>query len=135
MSGRWPSNPPVVHRISTWDNICVLKVLTSCPLKELTLKTIFLVDITSASRVAALSVVKQLWIFLEDRVTCLEDWDPISDPNFLLKENTHFHRSEEVLLLSFCLNLQQWHSLDVGWALFICPGQHHSRHQRHFVQY
>lgn len=47
-------NPPGLHRVPTWDLPLVLKMVTrapfeplaTCPLKELTLKTIFLVDIT-----------------------------------------------------------------------------------------
>lgn len=72
-------NPQVVHCFPTWDLHRVLNSLTgplfeplvTLPLKELTLKTLFLVTITSARRVSelgALSVNPNLCIFQEDWV-------------------------------------------------------------------
>lgn len=55
------SNPPEIHRVSMWDQPLVLKIFNkgpfepmrvTCPLRELTLKTIFLVGITSARRLS-----------------------------------------------------------------------------------
>lgn len=70
-------------------------------IKELSLKTIFLVVVTSARRVSelgALSTNPNVCIFHSARV--------ILRPNiaFIPKVNLFFHRSQELVLPSFCLN-------------------------------
>ncbi|XP_026573034.1 uncharacterized protein LOC113447208, partial [Pseudonaja textilis] len=83
-------------------------------LQFLTFKVMFLVAITSArriSKIAALSVRKDLCIFHADQVVLRPD------PTFLPKVNSTFHRAQELMLLNFCPNPSQereklWHTLD-----------------------
>lgn len=120
-------NPPQVHRFPTWNLNLVLRALSrepfepmaTCPLKELTFKTVFLIGITSARRVSelrALSTHKELCVFHADKVVLRPD------PAFVPKVNSTFHRSEDVVLPSFCPNPKhdkerEWHCLDVRRAL------------------
>ncbi|XP_013914424.1 PREDICTED: uncharacterized protein LOC106543051, partial [Thamnophis sirtalis] len=85
-------SPPAVHRYPSWDLPFVLKALTKAPfeplrttsLRHLTIKTAFLVAITSARRVselAALSVRQDLCVVHPDRVILR------LDPSFTPKIN------------------------------------------------
>lgn len=120
-------NLPPVPMAPIWDLPLVLKALTrppfeplaTCPLKELSLKTVFLVGIMLSRRVsemAVFSVAKELCMFQEDRVMFR------LDPSFLPKVNSFFHRAEEVVMPSFCPSSQHprerdWHTLNIHRAL------------------
>lgn len=92
---------------------------TMIPIKELTIKTLFLVAITSARRVSelgALSINPNLCTFHKDRVFFCPD------PAFLPKINTLFHREQETFIHSFCPHPhhpkeRKWDSLDVRKAI------------------
>lgn len=65
------------------------------------MKVTFLVNVTLArrvSKISALSVTKELYIFKEDRIIMR------LDPTFLSKVNSSFHSAEEVVLPSFYPN-------------------------------
>lgn len=87
------------------------EVMATVGIKELSLKMIFLVAVTLARRVSklgALSTNPNLCIFHSDRVILR------SDPAFIPKINSLFHRSQELVLPSFCPNpVHLWHTLDV----------------------
>lgn len=120
--------PPMVHRYPNWDLHTVLSALTKPPfeplkstdIKYLTWKTIFLVAITSAKRVSemgALSIRPELCVFREDSVVLR------LDPSFITKVNSTFHRSQDIILPSFCPHPKKalektWHTLDVRRALY-----------------
>lgn len=120
-------NPPVVHHFPTWDLHLVLKALmgpsfeplATVPIRFLTLKSIFLVAITSARRVSelgSLSTNPNLCLFQEDRIILR------LDPSFMPKVNSIFHRLQELVLPTLCLNPSSakeraWHSLDVKRVL------------------
>lgn len=119
------------RRVSTppWDLSLVLSALTSppfepideVPLKLLTLKAAFLVAITTARRVGEISalVINQPYMqILEDRIILKPD------PAFLPKVVSSFHKSQEIILPSFCEagsshRERTFHSLDVRRTL-IC---------------
>lgn len=121
--------PPVIHRFPTWDFNKVLTALTKTPfepLREVNLrffsfKVSFLVAITSAcqiSELTSLSVRPDLCIFHTDRVVL---W---LNPTFILKVNSIFHRSQELVHPNFYPSpwhrLEKiWHTLDVRRALKI----------------
>ncbi|XP_077343459.1 uncharacterized protein LOC143988068 [Lithobates pipiens] len=106
-----------------WDLSLVLQSLTGppfeplkeCFLRELTLKTVFLVAVTTARRVSemeALSVRAPFCVILPDRIVLK------TDPAFLPKVASSFHRSQEIVLPSFCPNPSgekelRFHYLDV----------------------
>lgn len=110
-----------------WDLSLVLNALTKSPfepideisLKHLTLKTAFLVAITSARRVGELSALVHSHPYtqiLEDRVILK------TDPAFLPKVVSDFHRNQEVILPSFCTSPasageKTFHTLDVRRSL------------------
>ncbi|XP_040197924.1 uncharacterized protein LOC120930813 [Rana temporaria] len=105
------ARPVVVRSCPTWDLSLVLQTLVEFPfepledisVKLLTLKTIFLVAITSARRVSelqALSVREPFLTILEDRVVLK------TDPGFLPKVASTFHRSQDIVLPSFCSSPQ-----------------------------
>lgn len=93
--------------------------LATVPSRFLTLKSIFLVAITSARQVSelcSLSTNPNLCLFQEDRVILQ------LDPSFMPKVNSVFHQPQEVVLPTLCLNPlsskeRVWHSLDVKRAL------------------
>lgn len=87
------------------------------PLKWLTLKTAFLVAILtsrSISELQALSIMEPYLEIFEDRlVVC-------TDPGFLPRVSSRFHREQEIVLPSFCAYPTnpkeaefQFHQLDV----------------------
>lgn len=110
-----------------WDLSLVLNALTKSPfepledipIKLLTLKTVFLVAITSARRVGELSALVSnppYTRILDDRVVLR------TDPAFLPKVVSPFHRNQEVVLPSFCTSPSSageraFHTLDVRRAL------------------
>ncbi|XP_013917310.1 PREDICTED: uncharacterized protein LOC106545317, partial [Thamnophis sirtalis] len=127
LKGALNLRPPTIHRYPTRQLSVVLQVLTAPPfeplhsvsLRHLTLKTAFLIAITSARRISelvALLVRQDLCIVHPDRVVLR------LDPSFIPKINTRFHRAQEVILPRFCPRLSHarehsWHTLDVRWAL------------------
>lgn len=120
-------NPPTVHRYPSWSLKTVLAALTkgcfeplsSIALKLVTLKTLFLVAVTSARRVSeigALSVSPALCQFHHDRVVLRPD------PSFIPKINTVFHRAQDLVIPSFFPRPvhrleKQWHNIDARRAL------------------
>ena len=69
--------------------------------KFLLLKMAFLLAITTARRVSdlqALTIKEPFLLLLEDRVILKQD------PLFLPKVTSNFHRSQEIILPSFCQN-------------------------------
>ncbi|XP_040179758.1 uncharacterized protein LOC120913681 [Rana temporaria] len=106
LSRQKPSQGPSFPK---WDLSLVLQVLTGlpfepldkCSLKDLTFKTVFLVAVTTARRVSeleALSIRPPFCVIFPDRVVFK------TDPAFLPKVASKFHRSQEVVLPSFCSN-------------------------------
>ncbi|XP_061485312.1 uncharacterized protein LOC133385743 [Rhineura floridana] len=95
--------------------------LRSIPIKDLTLKTVFLVGITSARRVGelgSLSIREELCVFHPVKVVLRPD------PSFLPKVNSLFHRGQDISLPNFCPNPvhcreKKWHKHDVKQALWI----------------
>lgn len=93
--------------------------MSSFPMHLLSLKVVFLVAITSARRVsklAACSMARNLSTVQDDNITLR------TDPTFLPKVNSVFHRSLEVVLPTLCPNSvhpkeHQCHSLDVKRAI------------------
>lgn len=93
--------------------------LAICPIKLLTLKTVFLTAITSARRVseiAGLSMSHEFCSIQEDRIVLH------TNPAFLPKVNSAFHRSQEIVLPLFCPKSthprkQEWHLSDVRHAV------------------
>lgn len=91
--------------------------LRKVPLQLLTLKVAFLVVITSARCILELGT-------LSTRQTSAPFTTTGWYPTFLLKVNTPFHRSHEVILPDFCPGpshnrKNQWHRLDICRALKI----------------
>ncbi|XP_070583499.1 uncharacterized protein [Erythrolamprus reginae] len=129
MRGASNQHSPPVRRFPSWDLTLVLRALTkppfeplrSIPLQLLSIKTAFLVAITSARRVSelsALSVRPDLCIFYPDRVVLR------LDPSFIPKVNTEFHRKQELILPDFCTHGShpselRWHKIDVRRAVKI----------------
>ena len=75
--------------------------LDNCSLRDLTLKTAFLVAVTTARRVSeleALSIRPPFCVIFPDRVVFK------TDPAFLPKVTSKFHRSQDIVLPSFCSN-------------------------------
>ncbi|XP_069839364.1 uncharacterized protein [Dendropsophus ebraccatus] len=119
--------PTVKSKIPPWDLNLVLNGLTTKPfeplveshIKFLSYKLAFLLAITSARRVSeirAFSIQTPYMTIRDDRVVLSPD------PAFLPKVVTDFHRSQEVVLPSFCstpANEQEisFHSLDVRRAI------------------
>ncbi|XP_068091050.1 uncharacterized protein [Hyperolius riggenbachi] len=115
--------PLVQSRMPSWDLNTVLQALCNSPFepleeisdKCLTIKTAFLVAITSARRVCelqALSMREPYCIISGDRITLR------LDTSFLPKVVSKFHRSQEIFLPSFCNNPtnekeKKLHCLDV----------------------
>lgn len=140
-------NPPTVHRFPTWNLHLVLKVLMgqpfepldSVPLKFVTLKTVFLVAITSARRVSelgSLSTHPNLCSFQNDRVVLR------LDPSFMPKVNSVFHRSQDLILPTLCPNPKTdeekaWHSLDVKRALslYLSRSREYRKSEALFILY
>lgn len=98
-------------------------------LKELTVKTLFFVAITSArrlSKIGALSANPNLCVFHKDWVVLHPN------PSFILKINTLFHREQGIILPSFCSQQQlaeekKWHCLDAEeLSAFIWTEPNHS---------
>lgn len=120
-------NSPLVHRFLTCDLHLVLKALMGAPFEPLasvsvrfvTLKTIFLVAITSARQVSELgspSVNLNLCVFHDDKVVLR------LDPSFLPKVYSLFHRAQELILPTLCpkpnpSNECAWHYLDIKRVL------------------
>ncbi|XP_068133643.1 uncharacterized protein [Hyperolius riggenbachi] len=99
--------PVIRSQVPPWDLNLVLQALMDEPFepleeiseKLLTLKTAFLLAISSARRVGeiqALSIAEPYCIISEDRVTLK------LDAAFLPKVCSRFHRSQEIYLPSFC---------------------------------
>lgn len=119
--------PPMVHRFPSWNLHSVLSALIGPsfePLKEVALKwprmkVLFLVAVTSARRVSelgALSIKTDLCVFWKETVILR------TDPTFLPKVSSKFHRSQESSLPLFCPRPKHskerlWHTLDVRRAL------------------
>ncbi|XP_040203676.1 uncharacterized protein LOC120935688 [Rana temporaria] len=105
LSRQKPSQGPPFPK---WDLSLVLQVLTGlpfepldkCSLKDLTFKTVFLVAVTTARRVSELEAlsIRPFCVIFPDRVVFK------TDPAFLPKVASKFHRSQEVVLPSFCSN-------------------------------
>lgn len=120
-------NPPPEHRFPSWRLNLVLQALccppfeslATCTIKVFSLKTLFLVAVTSTRRVSelrALSVNRNLCIFNADSVILRPD------PVFIPKVNTHFHRAQDIIIPSFCPDPKtprerELHYLDVHRAL------------------
>ncbi|XP_068091948.1 uncharacterized protein [Hyperolius riggenbachi] len=123
------SRPIVKKSCPRWDLSLVLNVLMEEPfepleeisLRNLTIKTIFLVAITSAKRVSeleALSSDEQFCSIFEDRVILKTVTD------FLPKVSSVSNRGQEIILPTFCNKAvhpkeKQWHKLDVRRCLLI----------------
>ncbi|XP_048356614.1 myoD family inhibitor domain-containing protein isoform X1 [Sphaerodactylus townsendi] len=117
---------PVNHHFPTWRLHTVLHALTATPfepimdvpLKHLRMKVIFLVVITSARRfseLAAFSIKPPLCVFHKDKVVLC------TDPAFVPKVNSTFHRRQEIFLPTFCADPKHpkeayWHKLDIRAA-------------------
>lgn len=115
--------PVCKSTVPPWDLTLVLQCLTKppfepigeIPIKLLTYKTILLVAITSARRIGelqALSSKSPYMSILDDRIVIRPD------PAFLPKVVSEFHRSQSVVLPSFCQNPknqkeEEYHTLDV----------------------
>lgn len=118
---------PTRSVVPPWDLSLVFNALTQAPfepieqasVKHLTIKTIFLVAITTARRVGEISALVHnppYTQILDDRVILR------TDPAFLPKVVTAFHRNTEVVLPSFCSSPSSakekvFHTLDVRRAL------------------
>lgn len=91
----------------------------------LSLKTIFLVAVTSASRLlelSALSVNPNLCMFHKDNVVLM------TDLAFIPKVNSIFHKQQELILPLFCLNPshpkeKERHMLDIRRVLRFYTGR------------
>ncbi|XP_068111872.1 uncharacterized protein [Hyperolius riggenbachi] len=119
--------PSIRSRVPAWDLNTVLQGLCESPFeplsqvsdKFLTLKTIFLLAITTARRIGelqALSIKEPYCVISEDRVTLRPD------AAFLPKVVSSFHRNQEIYIPSFCENPtndkeERLHSLDVRRCL------------------
>lgn len=119
--------PPVAPNKSCWDLPMVLRCLTrhpfepaaTCDLRLLSLKTLFLVAITSArcvSKLAALDSRPEFLSFLPNAVRLHTNYE------FLPKVVSTFHLQADILLPDFYPNpandLERlWHTLDVTRAL------------------
>ncbi|XP_040192735.1 uncharacterized protein LOC120926675 isoform X1 [Rana temporaria] len=120
-------SPVHISRVPPWDLSLVLNQLTKAPfepidtipIRLLTFKFAFLLAITTAKRIGdmqALSIKEPFFRLFEDRVVLSQD------PLYLPKVVTKFHRSQEVILPSFCSNPQNegeasFHCLDVRRCL------------------
>lgn len=114
-------NPPVVHCFPSWDLHLFLQAFTQTPyeplfsisLSNLTLKTIFLMAVTSTRQVSelgALLVNPILCLFHEDKVVLRPE------PSFIPKINMWFHSAQEIVLPSH-LKEKEWHMVDVRRVL------------------
>ncbi|XP_069812238.1 uncharacterized protein [Dendropsophus ebraccatus] len=119
--------PSIKTRLPPWDLNLVLSGLTSTPfepiseihIKFLSWKVAFLLAITSARRlgeIRAFSITQPYMVIRDDRITLSPD------PAFLPKVVSDFHRSQEVILPSFCINPSNdreasFHCLDVRRAI------------------
>lgn len=119
--------PRIKNLCPPWNLNWVLNALTAAPfeplaeipIRLLTLKTIFLVAITSARRVSelqALSIQDPFLVVQEDKLVFR------LDPSFLPKVVSQFHRSQDIIVPSFCANPknsleQKFHNLDVRRAV------------------
>ncbi|XP_077137578.1 uncharacterized protein LOC143803684 [Ranitomeya variabilis] len=121
------SRPIVKERLAPWDLNLVLSALTEPPfeplesasIKILSLKTALLVALTSARRVSDLQALSRLTPYMqirEDRVVLR------TDPLYLPKVVSKFHRLQEINLPTFCPNPKnpkelKLHTLDVKRCL------------------
>lgn len=121
------SRPAPAKHFPNWDLSVVLQALTKEPfeplqrisLRNLTLKTLFLVAITSARRIGelhALSVKRPFLTIYTDRIVLK------TDPGFLPKVASAHNRSQEIILPTFCSNPSgekegKFHNLDVRRTL------------------
>lgn len=119
--------PAKIVSAPPWDLSLVLKALTKepfepidkIPIRFLTFKTVFLVAITSARRVGELSALVHNHPYtqiLDDRVILR------TEPAFLPKVVSPFHRNQEVTLPPFCTSPSSsgekvFHNLDVRRSL------------------
>ncbi|XP_068117916.1 uncharacterized protein [Hyperolius riggenbachi] len=114
------NRPVMIKQFPKWDLSLVLQALTSKEFDEdslrmCTLKTVFLVAITSARRISelhALSCKEPYCSFFNDRVVLR------TSPEFLPKVGDMFHRTQEIILPSFCTDPKtekesRQHKLDV----------------------
>ncbi|XP_069798950.1 uncharacterized protein [Dendropsophus ebraccatus] len=120
-------HPSVRNKLPPWDLNLVLSGLTTTPfepiaeihIKFLSWKVAFLLAITSARRVGeirAFSITQPYMVIRDDRITLS------TDPAFLPKVVSEFHRSQEVILPSFCVDASNdreasFHCLDVRRAI------------------
>ena len=121
------SRPVPIRSFPKWDLSVVLQAFTKEPfepletvtLKNLTLKTVFLVAITSARRISelhALSAIEPFLSIYPDRIILK------TDPGFLPKVASTRNRSQEIVLPTFCPNPsgdkeESFHYLDVRRVL------------------
>lgn len=121
------SRPVVIKSCPAWDLSVVLQALTKEPfepinlasLKFITLKTVFLVAVTTARRVSelqALSIREPFFSIFSDRIVLK------TDPNFLPKVASIQNRTQEIILPTFCSNPsgkkeEEFHTLDVKRAV------------------
>ncbi|XP_069585448.1 uncharacterized protein [Ranitomeya imitator] len=117
------SRPISIPRVPQWDLSIVLNALTQSPfeplhaasLKNISLKTVLLVALVSARRVSdlhALSIDPPFFVVTSDRILLK------TDPCYLPKVASTFHRSQEILLPTFYENHstpeeERLHTLDV----------------------
>lgn len=120
-------HPSVRIRVPPWNLSLVLEALTKPPfepiedisIKFLSLKTAFLVAITTARRIgeiSALVISPPYTTILDDRIILRPD------PAFVPKVVSAFHRDQEIILPSFCEAAsspgeRKFHSLDVRRAV------------------
>lgn len=120
-------HPSVRIRVPPWNLSLVLEALTKppfepiedIPIKFLSLKTAFLVAITTARRIgeiSALVISPPYTTILDDRIILRPD------PAFVPKVVSAFHRDQEIILPSFCEAAsspgeRKFHSLDVRRAV------------------
>lgn len=107
LSARSRHAPRVIKHVPPWDLSLVLNALTRAPfeplheayLKIISLKLSFLLAISSGRRISGLKSLSCKDPFLrtlEDRVMITPD------PFYLPKVSSNFHRSQEIVLPSFC---------------------------------
>lgn len=123
LKGALNLRPQVVHHYPAWELSVVLRVLSGSPfepvrtssLRHLSLKTAFLIAITSSRRVSELAAL----LVRED--LCLVNRGTVVlqlDSSFIPKVKSYFHRAQEVVLPDFCPRPnhpreRRWHTLDV----------------------
>ena len=106
MKGAFIKNPPTKNLLPSWDLQLVLKMLRGppfeplrlCPLKWLTLKTVFLVAIVSARRCSEIQALGRVCPYFRKEATGVRV-RPV--PGFLSKTATPWHLGQDILLPEF----------------------------------